>query len=282
MQKVSPTLLVLLAIFSIQVGAGSATFLFPYLGAEGTVALRILLSALLLAVATRTGVGLLWQTFIQHKKLLLLFGACIAAMNLFFYMAIARIPLAAVVTIEFIGPLSVAAFSSPNVKQLAWVILAAFGIVLLSPFSGSDLNTAGIVLALMAGAGWALFIIIAGRVGKQVEGNSGLIIGMSVAACITVPLAIPVVPELVQHPWLLLACLGVALLSTALPFSFEFEALKRLSKRAYGILVSIEPAVATLVGAILLGERMGLQGMAAISCIVVAAIGITLTSDREQ
>ncbi|MFK8077345.1 MAG: DMT family transporter [Granulosicoccus sp.] len=281
MQRISPTLLVLLAIVSIQLGAGSATFLFPYIGAEGTVALRILLSAFLLALATRLSVQSLRQTFFQHWRLMVVFGACIAAMNLFFYMAIARIPLAAVVAIEFIGPLSVAVFSSPNIKQLGWVCLAGLGIGLLSPFSGSDLNTPGVVLALMAGAGWAMFIIIAARVGKKVEGNTGLVLGMSVAAIFMIPLVVPAVPELMKHPWLFLACLGVALLSTALPFSFEFEALKRLSKRAYGVLVSIEPAVATVVGAVLLGERMGLQGIAAVGCIVIAAIGITVTTPAD-
>lgn len=281
MHRISPTVLVLFAIVSIQLGAGSATFLFPYIGAEGTVALRILLSAFLLALAARLSLHTLRQTFVQHWRLMVVFGACIAAMNLFFYMAIARIPLAAVVAIEFIGPLSVAVFSSPNIKQLGWVCLAGLGIVLLSPFSGSDLNTPGIILALMAGTGWAMFIIIAARVGKQVEGNTGLVLGMSVAAILMIPLVIPTVPELVTHPWLLLACLGVALLSTALPFSFEFEALKRLSKRAYGVLVSVEPAVATVVGAVLLGERMGLQGIAAVGCIVIAAIGITVTSPPD-
>lgn len=281
MHRISPTVLVLFAIVSIQLGAGSATFLFPYIGAEGTVALRILLSAFLLALAARLSLHTLRQTFVQHWRLMVVFGACIAAMNLFFYMAIARIPLAAVVAIEFIGPLSVAVFSSPNIKQLGWVCLAGLGIVLLSPFSGSDLNTPGIILALMAGTGWAMFIIIAARVGKQVEGNTGLVLGMSVAAILMIPLVIPTVPELVTHPWLLLACLGVALLSTALPFSFEFEALKRLSKRAYGVLVSVEPAVATVVGAVLLGERMGLQGIAAVGCIVIAAIGITVTSPAD-
>lgn len=281
MHRISPTVLVLFAIVSIQLGAGSATFLFPYIGAEGTVALRILLSAFLLALAARLRLHTLRQTFVQHWRLMVVFGACIAAMNLFFYMAIARIPLAAVVAIEFIGPLSVAVFSSPNIKQLGWVCLAGLGIVLLSPFSGSDLNTPGIILALMAGTGWAMFIIIAARVGKQVEGNTGLVLGMSVAAILMIPLVIPTVPELVTHPWLLLACLGVALLSTALPFSFEFEALKRLSKRAYGVLVSVEPAVATVVGAVLLGERMGLQGIAAVGCIVIAAIGITVTSPAD-
>lgn len=281
MQRISPTLLVLLAIVSIQLGAGSATFLFPYIGAEGTVALRILLSAFLLALAARLSLHALWKTFVQHWRLMMVFGACIAAMNLFFYMAIARIPLAAVVAIEFIGPLSVAVFSSPNIKQLGWVCLAGLGIVLLSPFSGSELNTPGVVLALMAGTGWAMFIIIAARVGKRLEGNTGLVLGMSVAAIFMIPLVVSAVPELVTHPWLFLACFGVALLSTALPFSFEFEALKRLSKRAYGVLVSIEPAVATVVGAVLLGERMGLQGIAAVGCIVIAAIGITVTTPAE-
>ncbi|MEM7564737.1 MAG: EamA family transporter, partial [Pseudomonadota bacterium] len=222
---VPPTALLLLAIVSIQLGAAIATHLFPVLGAEGTVAIRIIISAVLLGIAARGRVRKFVPIFRDSWGLLLGYGLCIAAMNLFFYQSIFRIPLGAAVAIEFAGPLAVAVFSSRTPIHFAMVGLAAIGILLLSPFAGVDLDAIGILFALAAGGGWAGFILLSRRVVKRVSGNDGLAIGMSIAAVAMLPLAIPVVPELVTSPWLLLAGLGVALLSTTLPFTFEFEAL---------------------------------------------------------
>jgi inner membrane transporter RhtA len=227
-----PTGLLLLAIISIQLGAALAINLFPILGAEGTVAIRIIISALLLGLAARGRVRRFASLFVRDWRLLLAYGLCISAMNFFFYKAISLIPLGAAVAIEFVGPLGIAALASHRIGHFACVGLAAFGILLLSPLTGVDLDTLGIVFALMAGAGWAGF--------------------------------------------------GVALLSTTVPFTFEFTALKRLSNRAYGVIVSVEPVVAALIGALLLGERLGVQGMVAITCVVVAAIGITVTDGRDK
>ena len=271
----------LLAIVSIQLGAAIATHLFPILGSDGTVAVRVIFSALLLGFAARGRVRKFFSLFLGDWKLLLAYGLCIAVMNFFFYKAIALIPLGAAVAIEFVGPLGVAAISSHRPIHFACVGLAALGILLLSPFAGIDLNVLGMVYALMAGAGWACFALLSRRVGRRVPGNDGLAIGMAVAGISMIPFAIPVVGELVVNPMLLLAALGVAILSTTIPFTFEFEALKRLSNRAYGIIVSVEPAVAALIGALLLGEQIGVQGMAAVACVVVAAIGITITDNRE-
>ena len=276
-----PTGLVLFSVFSIQIGAGVATQLFPVLGAEGTVAIRIIISAMLLLLLTGSKLHSLKQTFIQNIGLLLGFGLCMAAMNLFFYMAIARIPLGAAVAIEFIGPLGVAALKSKRIVHFFWVSLAALGLVLLSPLSGVDLDALGILLALLAGAGWALYIVLAEPVGKRTSGNDGLVIGMLVAATVMMPYAFPVTPDLFSNSKILLAAVGVALLSTTIPFSFEFEALQRMPARNYGILVSVEPAVAALVGALLLGERIGVQGMIAVACVVVAAIGITISDSKK-
>ena len=269
--------LLLLAIVSIQLGAAIATHLFPILGSEGTVAIRIIISALLLGLAARRRIRKFVSLFVHDWKLLLAYGLCIAVMNFFFYQAIALIPLGAAVAIEFVGPLGVAAFASHRPVHFACVGLAALGIFLLSPFAGVDLNLFGIVYALMAGAGWACFVLLSRRVSSRVSGNDGLAIGMTIAAFSMIPFAVPVVDVLVSSPMILLAALGVALLSTTLPFTLEFEALKRLSNRAYGIIVSVEPAVAALVGALLLGERIGVQGTLAVACVVVAAIGITVT-----
>ncbi|NKB61381.1 MAG: EamA family transporter [Gammaproteobacteria bacterium] len=276
-----PTGLVLIAVTSIQLGAGIATHLFPVLGAEGTVAIRIIFSSLLLGLAARGRVGTFVGTLKRNWGLLIGFGLCIAAMNLFFYQSIARIPLGAAVAFEFIGPLGVAAFSSKRLSHFAWIALAALGIVLLSPLSGTDLDTLGIVFALLAGGGWALFILLAARVGERVSGNDGLVIGMAVAAVTMVPFAVPVMTDLVSNPLILIASFGVALLSTTIPFTLEFEALKRIPSRTYGILVSTEPAVAAVVGALLLGERIGIQGMVAVACVVIAAIGISVSDQKD-
>ena len=279
---IPPTGLLLLAIVSIQLGAALATNLFPILGSEGTVAIRIIISALLLALVARGRVRKFISLFVRDWGLLLAYGLCIAAMNFFFYKAISLIPLGAAVAIEFVGPLGVAALASHRPIHFACVGLAALGIVLLSPLAGVDLDPLGIICALMAGAGWAGFVFLSRRVGARVSGNDGLAIGMAIAALSMIPFVIPVAADLISNPMLLLAGLGVALLSTTLPFTFEFEALKRLSNRAYGVIVSAEPAVAALIGALLLGERIGAQGMVAVACVVVAAIGITVTDGREQ
>jgi len=282
MGAIPPTGLLLLAIVSIQLGAALATNLFPMLGSDGTVAIRIIISALLLGLAARGRVRKFVSLFVRDWGLLLAYGLCIAAMNFFFYKAISLIPLGAAVAIEFVGPLGVAALASHRLGHFACVGLAAVGIVLLSPLAGVDLDGLGILYALMAGAGWAGFIFLSRRVGSRVSGHDGLAIGMSIAAISMIPFAIPVASDLISNPMLLLAGLGVALLSTTLPFTLEFEALKRLSNRAYGVIVSVEPVVAALIGALLLGERIGVQGMVAVACVVVAAIGITVTDGSEK
>ena len=276
---IPPTGLLLLAILSIQIGAGLATQLFATLGADGTVALRIIFSAILLGLAARRRVRTFGRTFLSNWKLLLVFGLCIAAMNFFFYQAIARIPLGAAVALEFIGPLGVAVLASRRLIHFAWVSLAALGILLLSPFTGAELDSLGITFAFVAGAAWALFIILARRVGGRVSGNDGLAIGMIVAGISMIPFAMPVASHVISDPIILLGALGVALLSTTFPFTLEFEALKRISTRTYGVMVSVEPAVAAVVGTILLGERIGVQGMIAITCVVVAAIGIAVADE---
>lgn len=280
--RVPPAGLVLLAILAIQIGAAGATHLFPILGASGTVAIRIIFSAILLILVAGNRALTFGQTFKDNWQMLSAFGLCIATMNLCFYQSIARIPLGTAVAIEFIGPLALAAFTSKRLVHFAWIGLASLGVLLLSPLSGVNLDLLGIVFALMAGTAWAVFIVLAGRIGKRIPGNEGLAIGMCVAAILMIPLAIPVSAELVMNPLVLLAGFSVALLSTTVPFTLEFEALKRLSSRSYGILISLEPGIATVVGVILLGEHIGLQAMAALVCIMIAAIGISVTDKPAE
>ncbi|MDB4223810.1 EamA family transporter [Granulosicoccus sp.] len=278
---IPPPGLVLLAIVAIQLGAALAAHLFPILGPNGTVAIRILISAFVLVFFARSRIFTFGSTFRENWALLLGFGLCLASMNIFFYQAIARIPLGTTVAIEFMGPLGVAVLNSRKLSHFAWITLAAVGIALLSPLTGVELDMMGVMFALLAGLGWALFIIIAGHVGKQIPGSDGLAIAMVIAAIVMIPFAIPAIPTLVFNPLILLAAIVVALLSTTIPMTFEFEALKHLPARNYGVLVSLEPGVAAMVGALLLGERMGAQGMVAVACVVVAAIGITVTDNKS-
>ena len=278
---VPPPALVLLAIVAIQVGAALAAHLFPILGASATVAIRLIISALVLGFFARHRLKTFGPTFHAHAPILIGLGLCLVSMNLFFYQALARIPLGATVAIEFLGPLGLAVLTSRKASHFAWIALAGLGIALLSPLTGVNLDMLGVFFALLAGLGWALFVVLAGRVGKLIPGSDGLAIAMIVAAITMIPLALPVASTLFFNPLILLAVIAVALLSTTIPMTLEFEALKHLPARNYGILVSLEPAVAAIVGALLLGERIGIQGLVAVSCVVIAAIGITLSDNQS-
>jgi inner membrane transporter RhtA len=272
--------LILLAITTMQLGASVAKQLFPALGADGTVAVRVVVSAALLWLLYRRRIRFFGQAMRQHWRILTLFGLAIASMNFFFYQALARIPLGAAVAIEFVGPLGLAALTSRRASHFAWVGLAALGIFLLSPLSGVQLDTVGIGFALLAGLFWAVFAGMAGKVSRLVSGHDGLVLGMSVGAVALLPLGLPIVETLAADPALLAAGIGVALLSTTVPFLLEFEALKRIPARTYGVLVSVEPAVATLIGFVWLNEHLNLQSMVAIACVVIAAVGISWSDTR--
>ena len=273
--------MILLAVVTIQLGAAVSIHLFPVIGVEGTVAVRITFSAIILGLFVRRSPQVLISAFFRHWQLLLIFGLCLAMMNFFFYKAIERIPLGVAVAVEFAGPLSVSAFTSKKRSHLAWVALAAAGILLLTPLSGAELDWLGVVFAACSGVGWGTFAVLSRRVSARLNNNDGLVIGMSLAALVMTPFVIPAIPVLIVQPKFLLVGFAVALLSTAIPFLLEFKALKRLSAATYGVLVSVEPAVAALVGAVLLSERIGLRGLCAVICVVVAAIGVTASDMRD-
>ncbi len=278
---IPPQGLILLSIIAIQVGASIAVQLFPILGTEGTTAVRIVFSAIILGITVNEKMHSLWQIFLNNWVLLSAFGICMATMNFFFYKAIALIPLGTVVAIEFIGPLGLAAITSNRLIHFIWVGLAAVGILLLSPLSGAKLDQWGIFFALIAGSGWTTFIILGKRVGKKISGNKGLVIAMMIASIIMLPFFVQVTDKLIQDPYVLFIGFCVALLATSIPFSLEFNALKRLSSRAYGVLISLEPAVAAIAGALILEERIGTRGIIAVVLVVIAAIGITLSEKKE-
>jgi inner membrane transporter RhtA len=275
---VPPPALLLVSIVSIQLGAAVAVNLFPVLGPVGTAFLRLAFSAVLLIAATRHTIA---RSARRHAGALLLYGTILGVMNLCFYGAIARIPLGIAVAIEFVGPLGLAAATSHRGRDFAWIGLAVLGIALLTPEIGSALDPLGVALAGATGLCWAAFTVMSQRIGRALPGSSGLAIGMGVAALVVLPVELAVGGLGGLDLGLLAAVLAVAILSTALPLSLEFEALKRMTARTYGILVTMEPAVAAMVGALLLGQAMGLQGLLAVTCVTAAALGVTISDRRE-
>jgi inner membrane transporter RhtA len=267
---VPPTSLALLSILSVQVGAALAKGLFPALGPTGTVFLRIGVAALLLLALQRPRIrGYTRADYVA----VLAFGVVIALMNLSFYSALTRLPLGIAVTLEFVGPLGVALLGSRRQLDLLWGALAALGIILLAPIDGTPLDPLGMLFAVLAGAGWAAYILLNVRVGRAFPGNAGLAVAMGVAALAVLPFGLPTIGVIRADPALLLAGIGVALLATAIPFSLEHAALKRLPAHVFGVLMSLEPGVAALVGVVLLGEALGLRGLLALACVTIASGG---------
>jgi inner membrane transporter RhtA len=276
-RAVPPPGLLLISIISIQLGAAVAVNLFPALGPVGTTFLRVAFSAVFLLAASRRTLS--WSAR-RHIGKLLLFGFVMAATNLTFYGAIALIPLGIAVAIEFIGPLGLAVATSRRWRDFAWIALAAAGIALLTPEIGGALDPLGVALAGLAGVGWAGFVLLSRSVGTALPGSSGLALGMLIATVLIIPVELAAGGLGQLDAGLLAGALAVAILSTALPLSLEFEALRRMTPRTYGILVTLEPVVATLVGAIALNQALGPRAILAVACVTVAALGVTI-SDRR-
>ena len=199
-------------------------------------------------------------------------------MNLSFYASIDRIPLGVAVTFEFVGPLGVAVFGSRRPLDLVWVGLAACGILLLSDFGSGDLDGLGVALALLAGAFWAAYILVAARVGQNIPGNDGLAIAMAVAAVLLIPVGVADAGADLLQPAVLAVGAAVALLSSVIPYTLELEALRRLPAGVFGVLMSLEPAVAALAGFVVLGEALGARELVAIALVAAASAGAALGS----
>jgi len=267
-----PPVVVLLAIVSVQVGAAFAKGLFQAVGSNGTVFLRVGFGALIFLLLPRPRIRGYSR---RDYMLLVLFGLAIAVMNAAFYAAIARIPLGIAVTLEFVGPLGVSVFASRKRRDFLWAGLAAGGVVLLAPFGNSTIDPLGVVLALLAGGCWAAYILLNVHVGRTFAGNSGLALSMSVAALVLLPLGVWNGGVALLNPKILLLGVGVAILSTVIPFTLELEALRRLPARVFGVLMSLEPAIASLVGFVVLKEITGLRALIALALIVIASGGVS-------
>lgn len=270
-----PILLLIIAMSSIQGGAALAKGLFPAVGAEGVSALRLSLGALILCLIMRPWRARLNRSSIQS---LLGYGASLGLMNLMFYMALKTIPLGIAVALEFTGPLVLAMVSSRRFIDFVWIALAVLGIGLLLPINPADsaLDPTGIALALGAGVCWALYIIFGQRAGAE-HGSHTVALGTVVAAVIVFPIGVFSAGSAMFHFSLLPVAIGVAILSTALPYSLEMFALTRVPARTFSTLMSMEPAIAALSGLIFLQERLSQTQWLAIGAIIVAALGVALT-----
>jgi inner membrane transporter RhtA len=279
---VPPTALVMLSIVSAQLGAAIAKTLFDSLGPGGTVFLRIAFASLVLLVLVRPKLG----GYDRNAYVVVgLFGLALAGMNFSIYLAIDRIPLGVAVTLEFVGPLGVAVAGSRRVLDLLWVVLAAAGILLLAPlgaFGGMDLDPVGVAFALFAGCLWASYILLSARTGSAFPGGTGLVIALCVGTVVLAPFGIAGAGYALLDPKLLLAGFGVAMLSSAIPFSLDLEALRRIPARVFGVLMSLEPAVAALAGLVVLGERLEVRAVAAIVLVTVAAAGASLFGRQAE
>lgn len=271
-----PILLLLVAMASIQTGASIAKHMFPLVGAPGASALRLGLGALILIVAMRP-----WRSMPRagERRALLLYGVALGCMNLLFYMSLRTVPVGVAVALEFVGPLAVALFGSRRLIDFLWVALAAAGLLLLLPIGTgiSDVDPTGAIFALAAGAFWAGYILFGKKAGGDL-GAGSVAWGTIIAAVLVVPVGVADAGSALLNPAILPMALGVAVLSTALPYTLEMMALTRMPTGLFGTLMSIEPAIGAMSGLILLGERLALLQWLAIGAIVAASVGASLTA----
>jgi inner membrane transporter RhtA len=289
---VPPVPSLLLAAVSIQGGAALAKSLFPLLGPSAVTSLRVLFAAMILWAVWRPDVRKVSRA---GWKVLLPYGVALGVMNLAYYLALERIPLALAVTLEFVGPLSVAVLSSRRAADFVWVGLAALGLLLIVPWTGhptsgqqAALDPLGVGLALFAGVCWGTYIWAGQRVARVFAGPQSVAFGMGIAAVVALPLGVTVSTLGGQGgvwahltPVALLTVMGVAALSSALPYSLEMGALRVLPARVFGVLMSLEPAVAALIGMAFLNEHLTPVQWLAVACVMAASVGVTLGAGRR-
>ncbi len=267
----SPVLLVLVGIASVQLGAGVAKSLFDEVSPTTLVWLRLASSLLIFAAVVRPRLR-------GHSRgdwlVVLGFGLALGTMNWAIYQSFARIPLGIAVTIEFVGPLSLALLGSRRVRDLAWVGLAAAGVALLG-LDTDGVTWAGAGFALLAGAAWAAYILLSAQTGRRWEGVDGLVVASLVATLLLTPYVVGPGRGDLDSAWILAVGAAVGLLSSVVPYSCELVALRTLRPAVFGILMSLEPAAAALAGIVVLGELLSAPQWLAMACVVVASIGAT-------
>jgi inner membrane transporter RhtA len=268
------------SLTTIQLGAALSEPLFDRVGPAGLVALRLALAALILWPFARPRLRRRTREDIVAAVAL---GACSGLLTLSFFEAIARIPLGVAVTIEFLGPLGVALAHSRHARDVAWVALAGAGVALLTlgEGAGGPLDPVGVAFAAVAGVGWGAYIVLTKRVGARWPGLEGLSVSLAVAALVTLPVGIGAAGAELLEPAVVLAGIGLALLIPLLPYVFELVALRRLPTALFGVIMSLEPAIAALLGFLILGQGLAVSGALAIGMVVLASAGATLTGEAE-
>jgi len=280
---VPPAALVVTGIFSVQLGAGLAARLFTQIAPAAVTGLRLWTSAAVMAVIGARPLGTALSGLARRRAwrdaaVVAAFGLILAVMNFSIYQSFARIPLGISVTVEFLGPLGVAVASSRRLLDVAWVGLAGTGVALLArsgttAATGHGSAAAGFAFALLAGLSWAAYILLSRATGQRFPGSAGLTIAMVVAAVLITPVGVTAGGRTLLRPGILAIGLGIGLLSSFIPYSLEMEALRRIPPRVFGIWMSLEPAVAALVGLVLLGQSLAAREWLAIGCVMTACAG---------
>ena len=275
----------MVSLVTLCAGTSLAKGLFPFVGAEGTTTYRLVFSTLLLMAFWRP-----WRRAWTWADvpILVLFGATLGLMNLLFYNAIKTVPFGLAIAVEFTGPLAVALWSSKKPLDFVWIVLAVAGMGLILPLGnamGAGLQTSaidpvGIAYALGAGACWAVYIVVGQGVADRI-GAFATPMGMLVAALLVTPVGISVAGSSLLNPEWMLAGLGIALLSSAIPYSLEMYSLKHLPKQTFSILLSLEPAVGALAGWLVLSEQLSTQQLGAIGLIMAASMGSAMTAGQR-
>ncbi|MEY3761582.1 MAG: Threonine/homoserine exporter RhtA [Pseudomonadota bacterium] len=276
----------MVSLITLCAGTSLAKGLFPFVGAEGTTTYRLVFSTLLLMAFWRP-----WRRAWTwaDAPILVVFGATLGLMNLLFYNAIKTVPFGLAIAVEFTGPLAVALWSSKKPLDFVWIVLAVAGMGLILPLgnaSGADMQAAaidpvGIAFALGAGTCWAVYIVVGQRVADRI-GAFATPMGMLVAALLVTPVGISVAGSSLLNPEWMLAGLGIALLSSAIPYSLEMYSLKHLPKQTFSILLSLEPAVGALAGWLVLSEQLSTQQLGAIGLIMAASMGSAMTAGQRK
>jgi len=275
----APIAVLIAAMFCFQLGAVIAKGMFPIVGAAGTTALRMGLASLILLAVWRP-----WRTRFRPRELrvIVYYGLALGCMNFFFYLSLSTIPLGIAVALEFAGPLALAMAASRRAVDFLWILMAALGLLALLPlgFGSRTLDSLGVAYGLAAGVFWALYIHY-GRKAGAAHGGQTTALGMLVGAIVIVPIGLVQAGAHLLSPAILPAALGVAVLSSALPYSLEMLAMPRLPTRTVGVLMSLDPALGALSGLCFLGERLSWLQWAAIASIMAASAGSAATSRTD-
>ncbi|HEY2304807.1 MAG TPA: EamA family transporter [Streptosporangiaceae bacterium] len=289
---VPPSALVLIGVFSVQFGAGLAAKLFTQIAPAAVTGLRLWTSAAVMAAVgarpLRNAItDLARRRAWRDAAVVAGFGVTLAVMNFSIYQSFARIPLGISVTVEFLGPLGLAVATSRRLLDLLWVALAGAGVALLahgglSTTAGRGTVAIGVAFALLAALSWVGYILLSRATGQRFGGSTGLTIAMVVAAVLITPVGIAAGGKTLLRPDILLIGLGIGLLSSIIPYSLEMEALRRIPPRVFGIWMSLEPAVAALVGLVLLGQSLAAREWLAIGCVMVACAGASRGAREPQ